>query len=556
MCSRGASDVTYRKVNILIAVILLVGFSAYSMLWESPFYPLVGHSTGGRVAAEGKPLQAGQGIGVSAAHPEAVAAGMKILREGGNAVDAAIAVSFALGVVQPFDCGIGGGGAMLIYPGDGSPPVVYEYREKAPLSGKMTDGKVGLPGFVRGMEALHMDFGSREWADLLAPAISLAEAGFTVSPHLTRHVHMYRQQLPVAALPHFFPQGQTLRPGQKLIQTELAATLQTISNEGADAFYAGEIAEDIIAKIPQFTLDDFHAYQTKVSPPVRSTIYGFEVLVPGPPLGGMTLIQTLQMMEMAGENLAQASGADYYSLLANIFRETGSVWQSSVADPAYAHVPVPRLTSREYAWDLLQKAIRGDSTPFVEDELDDGNTTHFVVLDASGMMVSATHTISSHFGSGIYVDGFFLNNQLRNFSVAPGSINNLQPGKSPRGTIAPAILIRQGEKMIGIGAPGGSRIPMILAQVIHHYIALDMDLAKALAMPRMYALNGLVYLDDRIPAGEREALRARGFAIYGFNKQNFFDGVHCIVVDYATQQIHGGGEPGTDSAWSVEPCGQ
>ena len=542
----------HRKVNGFLCIVLLLGFTLYGFFWGSPFQPLSWNGSSLQAVPTCETASGVQGMGVSAAHPEAVAAGMEILRNGGNAVDAAVAVAFALGVVQPFDCGIGGGGAMLIYPGDGLLPLVYEYREVAPQSGRMTTGMVGVPGVVKGMEAVHRDYGTTEWSELLEPAIRLATDGFVVSSHFSRHLHTYRNQLSVTDLPHFYPNGQPLQAGRRLVQTELGETLQVIGNGGADAFYQGAIPRAIMAKVPQIAGSDFIACQVRITPPVRGMFYGYEILTAGPPLGGVTLIQMLQMMEMAGLGPPTETPEAYYSLLAKLISETGVVWRDSIADPDFYPVPCAELTSREYAWNLLQQARSSEVRASSDDELEDGNTTHFVVVDADGMMVSATHTISSHFGSGIYVKGFFLNNQMRNFSSESTSVNGLEAGKSPRGTIAPTILVKPGNKMIGIGAPGGSRIPMTLAQVIYNFIAMDMNLSEAMVAPRIYRLNGLMYVDRRIPTVVREDMRSSGYAVFTFQEHTFFDGVQCIVIDFEQQQMYGGSEPATDGTWQVE----
>ena len=547
---------SYKKVNMVLSIILILGCMSYTYIWGSPFQPLPWRPPGSSPQKQGTAIESLQGMGVSAAHPEAVAAGMEILHAGGNAVDAAIAVAFSLGVVQPFDCGIGGGGAMLVYPGTGEAPVVYEYREVAPRSGTMTTGMVGLPGMVKGMETAHQEFGTMPWDVLLEPAVRTAQEGFVVSEHFFRHLSLYQNQLRVTEISHFYPNGKPIQPGRRLIQEDLAATLETIRQQGGGAFYGGSIARNIIRRVPQFSQEDFLNYRVRRQAPVRGMFQDYEIITTGPPLGGVTLIQMLQMMEMAGLS-ERRNPAEYYPLLTEIMIAAGKDRLQMMGDPDFHAVPVHTLTAREYSWEMVQKVQSssgpGSSGLQLEEEMDeDGNTTHFVVVDKDGMMVSATHSISRHFGSGIYVDGFFLNNQLRNFSAPHDSINQLEPGKSPRGTIAPTILISPDQKLIGIGAPGGSRIPMILAQVIHNFLAMDMTADQALAEPRIYRLNGLVYIHRDRGHSIREVLRNQGYGIYTYQNSTFFDGVQCIVLDYEQQQMYGAAEPGTDSLWQLD----
>jgi gamma-glutamyltranspeptidase / glutathione hydrolase len=260
--------------------------------------------------------------GVSASHPLAVKVGMNILKKGGNAVDAAVAVSYALGVVEPYGSGIGGGGEMLVYPNDDRKPLVYQYREIAPLSGHIPENQMGIPGFVKGMEAVSQELGTMTMEELISPSIKLAEEGIKADPYLTERLEAAAYRMPIAKLPHFYPNGEAVQPGEMVVQTELADTLKLIQSKGSSAFYYGEIAEEIMKEVNAFQASDFANYAVVKAEPVYGEFAGYEVISAPPPLAGTTVIQSLQMAELLNIDSLKNNPTDFIHLAAEISKRT------------------------------------------------------------------------------------------------------------------------------------------------------------------------------------------------------------------------------------------
>jgi len=543
-----------RKVTVCLYIVLIIGLILYSHFYGLPFhFPQSQIFTSSAV----KGIDTVDGYGVSASNPIAVEVGMEILENGGNAVDAAIAVAYTLGVVDPFDAGIGGGGAMIIYPVDGRNPVAYEYRECAPLSGVMTTGMVGIPGFVKGMEEIHHEFGTKDLKYLLEPAIKLAEDGFKVSEFFTRRLEQAKYRLPVDSLPHFFPGGRPLSAGERLTQTELAETLKQIQINGADYFYRGILAEKIAARISGIEVKDFENYEVKRYKPVSGVFDDYKVYSAPPPLGGVTLIQMLQLLEITNTEKITSTG-ELIQALAGIVEIAYRDRLTNITDPDFSDIPVSKLTSLDYAKELTQKMSFGypyeddDDPTYADDDIDDeGDTLHFVIVDKDGMMVSSTNTLSQSFGSAIYLEGFFLNNQLRNFAKSSQSPNSLEPGKRPRSFLSPTILAKEGKPVIGIGTPGGNKIPMILMQILFNFIKKEIPLQEAIELPRLYYYGNILFYEDELSYELKNELREHGYGIY-ISESPFLRGITALVVDYDNNQLYGGAEYRVGATWKVE----
>lgn len=502
----------------------------------------------------------GKKYGVAAAHPLAVDVGMDILEQGGNAVDAAVAVSYALGVVEPFGSGIGGGGTMLIYPAGGQKPVVIDYREMAPSSGYIPESGVGVPGMVKGMELAHNEFGSMPMAKLIEPSIQLAEEGFEVTPLLTRRLEAARGRLPVGDLPHFFPDGEPVQPGQLLQQKELARTLRAIQKKGSDAFYKGEIARDIVRAVGGIRASDLKAYKPEEKEPVRGTFAGYEVVSAAPPSGGVMLIQSLQMAEHMHVDQTRELSADFIHLVGEINKRAYQERMEKMGDPRFVQVPVEEMVSEEHTrrmasdidMDKLSDKYK-EAVDSLADREDHDNTTHFVIVDGEGNMVSVTNTLSNFFGSGVYVDGFFLNNQLKNFSFRNDSPNRAQPGKRPISYTAPTILAKDGEPIIGIGSAGGRRIPPMLTEVLIRMLKYHEPIQTAINEPRFLVEGNEVFVEKDLPEDVKRELRRRGYTVTVKGISLFYGGIQGLVIDKENQRIDGGADPRRDGAWKAGP---
>ncbi|MCA1010515.1 gamma-glutamyltransferase [Halobacillus halophilus] len=498
-----------------------------------------------------------EAYGVSSSHPLAVKAGMEVLEKGGNAVDAAVAVSYALGVVEPYGSGIGGGGAMLIHPADEEKePVIYQYRETAPISGANPSNKFGVPGLVKGLEAAHSDFGSMDMEKLLEPSILLAEDGFKVDEHLTQRLEDNAHRMPVKKLDHFFPGGEPIQPNETLKQKELAKTLRSIQSEGSGAFYSGDIADKLADDVKELTKSDLSNYTVMKSAPVKGEFAGYDIYSAPPPLSGVTLIQSLKASEMVDLKEAEGSQADYIHMIGEISKRTYDDRVENIGDPLYTDQSYEELTEYDYVEDLVSSVDMDELSDDYETsdtvaEEDHVSTTHYVVVDADGNMVSVTNTLSAYFGSGEEVGGFFLNDQLKNFSPDDSSINGMEAGKRPRSFTSPTIMTN-GERKIGIGSPGGERIPMMLTEVLTKHVMFGEPLQDAIASPRFYIEDDDVYVEKDIDNEVKEELEERDYDVHLEVSPTYYGGVQALVVDQEENSVYGGSDPRRAGAWQVK----
>lgn len=504
-----------------------------------------------------EPIESSEGYGISASHPLAVKAGMEVLDNGGNAVDAAIAVSYALGVVEPYGSGIGGGGEMIVLEAGDDEPVIYDYRETAPLTGSIPEYHTGIPGFVKGMEVVHEDFGTAPLEDLIEPAAGLAEGGFKVDTNLNDRLKAAAYRMPVDNLENFYPDGMAIGVNETLEQPELAETLRQIQEEGSEAFYSGELADALLDKAETFNPADLKNYAVVKSKAVSGEFEGYEIISGPPPISGITLIQSLQMAELLNLDSVQDNEADFIHLVGEISKKAYEDRTENIADPAFGKGIPDKLTKEEYAKELAEEISIGELSEDYEvndslaDKEDHDNTTHFVIVDKEGTMVSATHTLSNFFGSGQFVSGYFLNNMLSNFSMSEGKINSPEPGKRPRSFTTPTI-IRNDDMLMGIGTPGGKRIPAIMTQVLIRQLMYEDTLEEALEAPRFYAEGETIYVEEGFDSEALDELRDMGYEVAFRESSFFFGGVQALVIDYEDNQLYGGADPRRGGIWQVK----
>lgn len=498
------------------------------------------------------------GIGVSSSNPYAVQVGMDILENGGNAVDAAIAISYALSVVEPQASGIGGGGGMLILPGDkDKDSTFFDYRETSPISGSRPTRGVGIPGFVKGMDVIHRKYGTKTMGDLIDPSIKLAEKGFPLqqllSGLLKRSDH-YR--FSVNDLPSFYPNGRPIKQDELLTQPELAETLKLIKERGSDAFYHGQIAVDIARKVDGISLSDIKAYSAYEKEPVYGEFLGYEVITAPPPFSGITLIQSLQMAEMLKVQELANDSINFMHVTGEIFKRTYSNRIKYIGDPDFVEVPVKELTTMNYSKQLsadISYGIQANQYEIEDEELDEESisTTHFVVTDKEGTVVSVTNTLGQFFGSGINVRGFFLNESVNMFSDYSSPPNNFESGKRSRTFTAPTIL-RNDERTIGIGSPGGARIPAMLTEVLIRYLGFDESLENAIEAPRFYFENNKIFTEIHYPSEVAGELNAKGYDLEINNSKFSFGGIQTLVIDENEENIYGGADSRRGGTWQVK----
>jgi gamma-glutamyltranspeptidase / glutathione hydrolase len=488
--------------------------------------------------------KADQPYGVSASHPIAVDAGMSVLKNGGNAVDAAIAISYVLGVVEPFGSGLGGGGGMLIVPKSGQADFI-DYRETSPD----TEGKAvsGVPGLVAGMQYAHDKYGSLAMKALLQPAIDYAEHGFEVDQTLTTRLAAAKPRVHSSETRLFYPNNQAIDPGETLVQKELAKTLKMIQQEGADGFYEGDVARGI-KETTNISLEDLKQYEVKERQPVQGTYAGYHVYTAPPPFSGVTLLQMLKLAEET--NLSQSpSKADY-------MEEMEAITKAAYQDRA-KHIGDDVDTEKAEQW------VANDHIARLKDDIQNGgwrnekgddaeeheSTTHFVVMDKNGTVVSVTNTLSNFFGSGDYTNGFFLNDQLKNFG---SGINAQEPGKRPRTFTAPTVLKKQGKETIGIGSPGGNRIPQILMQVIYLYTEEEGTFQKIVDRYRFAFDHHTIYTEAPFSEETTDALEERGFEVVHKVSPMYYGGVQVLVKNEENNTISGAGDPRRNGSWKAQ----
>jgi len=455
--------------------------------------------------------------------------GVDILKKGGNAVDAAVAVGFALAVTLPRAGNIGGGGFMMVHMAGSGETVAIDYREMAPAGASRdmyldSDGKVdqrrarysylsvGVPGTVAGLALALEKYGSMSLAEVIAPAIYLARHGISVTPQMSRALEQRQKRLakhPSTARIFLRADGTAPAAGDKLVQEDLAWSLMQISEHGPDAFYRGEISDRIAADmaandglITKQDLDDYHAVVRK---PVHGTYRGYDIYsMPPPSSGGVHVIQILNILEDYPIAFLGHNTADTIHLMAEAMKRAYADRSHYLGDPDFSKVPVAGLTSKAYAARLREKISlryatpskrikRGDPAPYESNE-----TTHFSVMDSAGNVVSNTYTINFSFGSGIVAagTGILLNNEMDDFSAKPGvpnaygliggEANAVEPGKRPLSSMTPTIVFKDGKAWFATGSPGGSRIITTTLQVIMNIVDHNMNIAAATNASRIH----------------------------------------------------------------------
>lgn len=479
------------------------------------------------------PVVARNGM-VSSQEAIATLVGVDVLRAGGNAVDAAVAVGFALAVTLPRAGNIGGGGFMIVHDAEADETVAIDYRELAPaaatedmflndagdadpLKSRFSGLGVGVPGTVAGLALAHERYGSGQlsWADLIAPAFKLAAEGFPVSDDLASSLastwtraHLGRDA--EASRIFYGPTDGPPAAGSIMIRPDLALTLQRIAAEGPSAFYEGPIAEAIVAKVNsaggRMSLEDLAGYEPQVREPVTGTYEGYEIVsMPPPSSGGIHLIQILNILE--GLPIAESglNSAKTIHLMAQAMSYAYADRSKYLGDPDFVSVPVDWLTSKDYAAEIRDTLDREHATPSSEikpGEAPAGHespeTTHFSIVDAKGNAVSNTYTLNFSYGVGLVADGtgVLLNNELDDFSAKKGvpnaygliggDANAVEPLKRPLSSMTPTIVFKDGKVVLVTGSPGGSRIITTVLQIILNTVTHGLDIASATAAPRVH----------------------------------------------------------------------
>ncbi|MFO8075010.1 MAG: gamma-glutamyltransferase [Egibacteraceae bacterium] len=505
-------------------------------------------------AAEPDPA-APEAYGVSAGHPDAVAAGMAALEAGGTAADAAVAAATASSVVEPFTSGLGGGGAALVLE-QGEQPRAYDYRDVVPDEG-IPPSNTGVPGFVAGMERLRADHGALDLAVLLEPSIALAE-GAEVSELLAQRLASDSAVLPTGELDELYPEGAPLRAGETMVQTELADTLRVVAEDGAAAFYEGELAEELTATVDGLDPASLEAYEVQSTEPPTGAVGELEVIGAAPALPGTSLIQQLQLAETLGLAELDPDTPDFVHALAASWRIALAEQEGALGDPDFVEVPVDELTDAERNRSLAEASQLGlEAVPSVDpgqpaDE-SDPNTTHITAVDADGTMVSMTNTITNFWGSRDHALGFFLNDHLRRFDLGRGGVNEPEPGRRPVTWSLPVVLAdEQGRPVLGLGSPGGPRIPNVLAAAIARWGLHDQPLEQVVEAPRFHVDGGSLAVEAGY-AGLRDDLLGRGWAqVTEPDSRLYFGSIQALEIDYDDGELRGATDPRREADHAIE----
>lgn len=537
--------IMYLSIFVFVGVIFIYAKEGVFTSSDGPDYGV----------EESEAIQTDQGYGVSASHPLAVEAGMQVLENGGNAADAAVAVSYMLGVVEPFGSGIGGGGVALINKDDDKAPTVYQYREEAPKSGGLPE-TFAIPGFVKGMEKINSDLGTMSMAELIEPSIKMANEGFPINNNLASRFERGASRMNVPEMPDYFPENRLLEANEELVQPELAETLTKIKNEGSKGFYEGEVANALLDFVPEIEPSDLTNFEVEIKEPAHGKFAGYDVYSAPPPLAGVTLIQMLQMAELADIDDLE-NPVDYIHLFGEISKRAYADRLDNIGDPKLSpEIDANRVTSIEYSQRLIENfnpekvSKNYKINDSISDEEDHDNTTHFVVVDKDNMMVSATHTLGNFFGSGDYVAGFFLNNQIDNYSLTNDSPNFLEPEKVSRSFTSPSILIND-EKTIGIGSPGGKRIPSVVSSILTKYLLLGGDWNESIAEDRFYVEGTDIFTETELDKSVQSKLRVMGYEIYNITDPEFYGGIQALVYDKKAEELFGAADPRRPGTWQA-----
>lgn len=525
---------------------------------------------------------------IVAAQPEAAEAGARVLQRGGNAVDAAMAAALVQGVVDPQMCGIAGFGSCQIYmPGKGIHTTI-DFHGKTPLAatpdmwldllegetrdgfgfvlkGKVNDlgyNAVTTPGSLMAYHEAAGEFGTMDWADICAPAIAQAKAGFRVRPHVhfwwTHGADFGRGEVAdrlrlskTGAQIYFRPDGSIKKIGDHVANPDLATTLERIARHGADIFYTGEMAEEIAADFKAhgglMSLEDLKSYRTTRHDPLKGSYRGFDIATNHPPGGGIMLVEMLNILEHFDLAAMGHNTTGYIRTVCEAMKAATSDKDRFVGDPAFYDVPVDRLTSKAHAAEIAARIKAGERISVERLDLppEPKDTTHVAVVDRHGNCVTMTHSLGMP--SGVISDGlgFMYNGCMAVFDPRPGRAGSIAPGKSRFSSVVPTIAFKQGKPHVVLGAPGGTQIVMGVMQALLNVLDFGMDMQNAVSAPRFSSTSNAIDITNPIPGYVVEPLEREGYEVIRSPLTFGIAAVHGIRIG-ADGAMDGGADPGHD----------
>jgi gamma-glutamyltranspeptidase/glutathione hydrolase len=524
---------------------------------------------------------------ISAPQPEAVDAGADILNLGGNAIDAAIACAFVQGVVDPLMCGIGGFGSMQLFMPKLKVHECIDFHGKAPetakpdmwadrIEGETRDGfgfilkdrvndigyqSITAPGSLKAYYEAHCDYGVLDWKTILQPAIDYARSGWVVRPHVdfwwsiknhfgrTPNPDRVKFSKPGMKL-YCDAKGNLKTVGDKVINNDLADTLLRIAENGADIFYNGAIAKEIINDMDSngalLTINDLKNYRTKRSSPLWGNYRGYDIATNNPPGGGIMLIQMLNILENFDLLNLGHNRSDYVRIVCEAMKRATIDKDLFVGDPNFLTVPTEHLIDKKYAFEQSNDIRNGKIADVqrLNAKIESKDTTHVSVIDSNGNAVSMTHSLGMPSGVITPGLGFMYNGCMGVFDPRPGNADSIAPGKSRFSSMSPSIVLKNGQPFIVIGAPGGTQIPMGLLQSIINVIDFDMSMVEAVSAPRFSATSNLIDVSNRISRQTTRPLEDLGYKVVRNPNTFGFAAVHGIKV--LNGEWQGAADPGHD----------
>jgi gamma-glutamyltranspeptidase / glutathione hydrolase len=516
---------------------------------------------------------------VVSAHPAASAAGVAVLRSGGNAADAAIAAVAMLNVTEPHASGLGGGGFCLFYDARRDSFFVIDYRERAPagvrreryydagdtlqLIREHGATAVGTPGAPAGWQAIFDNFCTQPLSGLVRPAVATADTGFPMTEKqvaiLLDHLKDIETDPAISAI--FLDEGFPPEAGFRVKQPQLAATMSTLGASSFTRVYRPPFAEDIAVAVQSrggvLSTEDLASYRVRFRRPLIGWYNGFEIItLPPPSIGGTALLEILRIAERSDLKSKLYLSTDYVHCLAAASRQALLDVNTWISDPDYEEQPVSSLLSNEWI-DIVSGRLEGEGAapllrawggPIAKPE---GNTTHLVIVDSAGNLVSLTQSINDFYGAGVMAprSGILLNNHMGDFAGDSTRKNSVRPLHRPTSNMAATIVRKNGKPVLVIGSPGGPRIAPTVAQILTAVLDGRASLEDAIKAPRFFPNRARLVLETRMPAGTVRGLRTKGWNIEMNGSVNsYFGGVHAIMIDPDTHALTGAADPRRDGA--------